>query len=411
MPARLSQLVSNPLTKMPVTLKLGSQSGMSESRFNAITKTRTRALAIPFSPMNLRNCLSGLLLLGLIAFATDPCDGADAPPLATTNAPVRTDETNSQEILRAWLQLQEQLHITQLSIEQSRQAADKAAAENARLLGTRLDEIERALSTQRARELESLQSSNRVMIVAAAAFGGVGCVAMLLMVWFQWRAVHRLAEISAALPLGRAFGGQPALAGLPGAEAAWLAGGAAAESNQRLLGALEKLEKRLLELEHNTATPLPGAPESKGESLDGVGSLNTNGNSQAGKADKSVNGSAAAQARISQLLAEGQKLLEADQPQEAIASFDAVLALNTQNGEALVKKGAALEKLRKWDEAVEHYNQAIAADSSLTIAYLHKGGLFNRMERFSEALECYELALRTQEKQARNQSAFQGASA
>jgi tetratricopeptide (TPR) repeat protein len=68
------------------------------------------------------------------------------------------------------------------------------------------------------------------------------------------------------------------------------------------------------------------------------------------------------------------------------------------NTEALVKKGAALEKLRKLDEAIVCYDQAIAADSSMTIAYLQKGGLCNRLERFSEAMECYEQALRTQEK-------------
>ena len=62
-----------------------------------------------------------------------------------------------------------------------------------------------------------------------------------------------------------------------------------------------------------------------------------------------------------------------------------------------MKKGAALERLRKLDEAIACYDRAIAADGSLTVAYLYKGGLFNRMERFSEALECYEQALHTQE--------------
>ena len=77
-----------------------------------------------------------------------------------------------------------------------------------------------------------------------------------------------------------------------------------------------------------------------------------------------------------------------------------MLTLDPNHTEALVKKGAALERLRKLDEAIVCYDQAIAADNSLTIAYLYKGGLFNRMERFSEALECYEQALRTQEKRA-----------
>jgi tetratricopeptide (TPR) repeat protein len=78
--------------------------------------------------------------------------------------------------------------------------------------------------------------------------------------------------------------------------------------------------------------------------------------------------------------------------------FDEALTIDSHNTEALVKKGSALERLRKLDEAIECYDLAIAADDSMTIAYLYKGGLFNRMERFNEALECYEQALRTQEK-------------
>ena len=62
-----------------------------------------------------------------------------------------------------------------------------------------------------------------------------------------------------------------------------------------------------------------------------------------------------------------------------------------------MKKGAALERLRKLDEAIVCYDRAIAADASLTVAHLYKAGLLNRMERFNEALECYEKALRTQE--------------
>ncbi len=326
--------------------------------------------------------------------------GAAATPAVP--ASVRAEETNSQDILRAWLQLQEQLHATQLSIEQSRLAADKSAAENARVLGSRLDEIEKALATQRARELESLQSSNRVMIIAAAAFGGIGCVAMLLMVWFQWRAVHRRAEISASLPFGRAFASGAGLGTMPEVDTGLLGSGPAIESNKRLLGALEQLEKRILELEHTSTASLPHRSETQ-EAAAATARSEADGNGHPSSAPKAANGSSEETPanKAARLLAEGQSFLGAERPEEAIGCFDAVLAIDPRNGEALVKKGAALEKLRKLDEAIDHYNRAIAADASLTVAYLHKGGLFNRMERFSEALECYELALRTQEKQAR----------
>ena len=58
----------------------------------------------------------------------------------------RADETNSQEVLRAYIQLQEQLHSTQLAIEQNRKEAKEAAAQNAQFLAGRLHDIEAALA-------------------------------------------------------------------------------------------------------------------------------------------------------------------------------------------------------------------------------------------------------------------------
>ncbi len=62
------------------------------------------------------------------------------------------------------------------------------------------------------------------------------------------------------------------------------------------------------------------------------------------------------------------------------------------------KKGMALERLGKLDEAIDCYDRAIALDNSMTMAYLNKGGVFNRLERYGEALQCYEKALRAQQK-------------
>jgi tetratricopeptide (TPR) repeat protein len=101
------------------------------------------------------------------------------------------------------------------------------------------------------------------------------------------------------------------------------------------------------------------------------------------------------QARIAARLEQGQSLLKQNDWEAAVHCFDEVLALAPSHSEALVKKGAALERLKKLNEAFECYDRAIAADESMTVAYLHKGGLCSRLERFKEALECYEKALRT----------------
>jgi tetratricopeptide (TPR) repeat protein len=338
-------------------------------------------------------------MIGLAAlsqgFPSAECAEAD-----TNLAPAAVSETNTQETLRAYLQLQEQLHLTQLAVEQNRKEARETAAQNSELLAGRLQTIEKALETQRARELEAMQSSNRVMLFVAGSFAAVGFVAMLLMSFFQWRTVNRLAEISAALPASFALA-SPARPALGPADSHVVTVGPAEQSSMRMLGALEQLEKRIYELEHTTRTPLNegagggnGARSSHSES--GAHGIVASGPLQ----DSSVETSVAHDVdRVSSLLGKGQSMLNLDDAKDAIACFDEVLTIDPNNAEAWVRKGTALERLQQLNEAVECYDHAIAADGSLTIAFLHKGGLFNRMERFNEALECYEKALRTQEKQ------------
>jgi tetratricopeptide (TPR) repeat protein len=311
-------------------------------------------------------------------------------------APSVIEVTNAQEVMRAYLQLQEQLHLTQLAVEQNRKEARDATVQAAEALANRLQGIEQALASQRARELDSMQSTNRVMLIVAGSFATLGFVAMLLMAYFQWRTVNGLAEISAALPMSRALGAGTAMAALGPGDSHLVAGGPAEQSNLRLLGAMEQLEKRLHDLEHTSRPPATRTAEPSAASTNGNEEpASANGSSEVSPRD--VSGSSEGN-RVSMLLGKGQSMLHLDDAEGAIACFDEALALEPNNTETLVKKGAALERLQRLSEAIECYDRAIAADGSMTIAYLHKGGLFNRMERFNEALECYEKALRTQEK-------------
>jgi tetratricopeptide (TPR) repeat protein len=334
--------------------------------------------------------LLALLLVSLAALAAE-----SAPTV--TNAP-RTEETNSQEMLRTYLQLQEQLHATQLAIDQNRQETRAAAEQTAVALADRLKAIEESLRAQRARELEAMQSSNRIMFVVGVTFAAIGFLVVLCMAYFQWRAVNRLAEISAALPALRGLGVGHALAALGQGDASLLSAGPAEQSSQRLLGALDRLEKRIYQLEHIRPADEPTGGNGKSLSPNGNGGSLANPNSGSSGTSADMSAPSTLDARINLLIGKGQTMFSLDQAEAALACFDEVLALNPKHPEALVKKGAALERLQKLNEAIECYDRAIAADSSMTIAYLHKGGLFNRLERFSEALQCYELALRTQEK-------------
>ena len=171
------------------------------------------------------------LVLALVGIAAVSF-GADAgTPVSVTG---KGDETNVQDTLRAYLQLQEQLHATQLAIERGRQDADAAATENARAFAARLQNIEQSLSAQRGQELDVMRSSNKAILFVAGLFAALGFVAMIFMAYFQWRTISRLAEISAAFPVAHAFGATPPISAL-GDSDGQLPGFGAAQQLDRLV--------------------------------------------------------------------------------------------------------------------------------------------------------------------------------
>jgi tetratricopeptide (TPR) repeat protein len=189
------------------------------------------------------------------------------------------------------------------------------------------------------------------------SFGFAGLLILLLMGYFQWRAFSQLAEISAHhAAMIEAGEGVHQLAA---------PGRATVEtSNARLLDVVGRLEKRILELE-------------------------SGGRLLAGPSAKSIDP-----------LAEGQKFLDANEPQKALECFEKSLSAQPQNAEAHVKKASALEKLGRTDEALAFCDRAISADASLVTAYLHKGGLLNKLARYEESLKCYEQAMLVQDKKS-----------
>ena len=320
--------------------------------------------------------------------------GAFAADTNATAAATKTEAAQTEEILRSYLQLQEQLHATQLAIEQTQREAREAAAKSAEALDARLQILEHAVNSQRIQQLETMQSSNRVMVIVAGSFAVIGFVAMLVMAYFQWRTVNGLAQLSTVLPATRALGPGAAFAALGSGDSQMMSGGMAEQSSLRLTGALEQLEKRIFELEHTSSSDAKGAGNSE------ENGTHSNGNGQGAAAAGGNPTEPSGNARVDFLVGKGQSMLNLDKTQEALGCFDEALGIQSDHAEALVKKGMALERLQRLDEAIQCYDRAIAADGSMTIAYLHKGGLCNRLERFGEALSCYEQALRSQEKRA-----------
>jgi len=294
-----------------------------------------------------------------------------------------TDKT-AVDSLNALLQIQDQLHATQLLVESNRVAAAADAQRDAASLSARIQTLQQTVAAQRADEIEATQKAQRFTLILTGTFGVVGLGAMLLMAYFQWRTVTRLVELSALHPSALSLenrGASPMLSAgevhVPPERAA------VRSSNARLFNVVERLEKRILELEHVARAPLPETTLPRVDERNG---------SPPPLADRDE--------CIANLLAEGQLLFNRNEPEKALECFDQALALDPKHSEALIKKAGTLERLNRFEEALVCYDDAIAADGSMTIAYLHKGGLFNRMSRYEEALQCYERALHTHDKRA-----------
>jgi len=262
------------------------------------------------------------------------------------------------DVSNNYLQIQEQIHATQLAITQSQQSTLDAAKSNADVLATRLQSLEQSVATQRSTDAESARKTQQLTLLLAGAFGLAGLGVMLLMVYFQWRAFAQIAEISSQQ--------HAAIANASAVHQLAAPGRATVESsNARLLDVVGQLEKRINELEGGQKL----IPEVTG-------------------------------VKSGDPLASTQKFLEANQPQLALEAVDQLLATHANHAEALVKKAVVLEKLGRHDEALACCDRAIAADGTLAIAHLHKGGLLNRLRRYDEALDCYERALLAQEKKS-----------
>jgi tetratricopeptide (TPR) repeat protein len=232
------------------------------------------------------------------------------------------------------------------------------------------------------------------MLIVAGAFAGVGFLTMLLTSLFHFRAMNRLASIAATVSMGHGYSPDPA-GYLSREEEHLLAAGGGSAAGQRLLQAIEKLEKRVIDLEHTGPLPATGSSMVEGSAVvSGMDARDDSGGENVNGAEAEGEG---ATDQMSMLLGKGQALMSLGQAEEALLCYDQALDLQPDSAETLVKKGSALEKLNRLDEAIECYDQAIATNQSMTLAYLYKGGLFNRMERYNEALACYEQALKTQQ--------------
>ena len=272
---------------------------------------------------------------------------------ADTNAP---SVFAHDELANNFLQIQAQLHATQLALELNQQAALDTAQSNANVLAERLQSLEQSVVRQRASDADAARQTQRLTLLMAGGFGLAGLGILLLMVYFQWRAFTQLAQVSSQQ--------HAAIANASAVHQLAAPGRATVESaNAQLLNVISRLEQRINELESGQKL-LPKIADTQPPDW----------------------------------LSEGRKHLDANAPQQALECFDKFLSVQPEHADALVRRAEALEKLGRDDEALADYNRAIAADEKLVIAHLHKGGLLNRLKRYDEALNSYEQALQAQDR-------------
>ncbi len=304
----------------------------------------------------------------------------------STQRPPTNSIVEAELQLRSFLKLQEQLHATLLAVEQARVESSQEMRTNAEVLSARLEFLESALARQREQHQQSMQESSRTMLLMSGSIVGVGLLALAFTAMFQSRGMSRLAEIATGFSNERALLAGVLPAHTSAGDALLLGPSPAHATNQAMLATIDRLERRIRELEDTSQPMLPftDANPPNGESKSPTA---RNGAAETRPADHAT-----------VLLGKGQVLQSLGQMEAALACFDEAVEVAPNHAEAHMKRGLALERLKRPDEALACYDRAIALNRSLTQAYLSKGAVFNRQERYAEALACYEQALRSEAK-------------
>jgi hypothetical protein len=171
---------------------------------------------------------------------------------AETNAPATLTR---EELADSLLQVQAQLHSTQLALEQNQQTATAVTQSNVDALTAQLQSLQQAVAAQHAGDTADAHLTQKLTLLVVGIFGLAGLGILLLMVYFQSRALAQFAQVSAqqsALIANNQAVHQLAAPGRATVET----------SNRQLLDAVGQLKARINELENGQLKTLPD-PEKK----------------------------------------------------------------------------------------------------------------------------------------------------
>lgn len=96
----------------------------------------------------------------------------------------------------------------------------------------------------------------------------------------------------------------------------------------------------------------------------------------------------------------GWELLEADNPQAALDTFDRALESEEKLYQAWVGRGDALVHLNRLEEGIAAYDRALALKPNYSTAWSHKGDVLYDLQRINEAIESWDKALEIQPNDA-----------
>lgn len=195
-------------------------------------------------------------------------DSAGTTHPAPTASPqvLSHDERTRIELLESYQFLREQLRAAQVAIASNRIEAQEVARRQSEDLTARLDALRASLTVVNQRQQEAATRaeydryhqeqaetrSYRTLLWIAGTAGAAVLLTLLVMTRMQWRAMNRIAD---------ALGLQPQLLSqssqfLPDSrELARLGDSAVAQANNRLASAVERIERRVSELESAARTP------------------------------------------------------------------------------------------------------------------------------------------------------------
>jgi len=349
-------------------------------------------------------------VVALLIVCSSPPRMMSAEDAASSAGPKTTELPPGEP--RPSTNMEAEIRFTHQALDELRQELEQSNARNAAAITSTLSLVESSLARMHERHMESVQNSNRAILIVSTTFAGVGFLCLILVSVVLMRAIGRFSEMAADAPhRGQLLGAGQAVAALGSGAMVPAHPGAAEEAANRFQSAIDQLQKRIVELEHSAQTgSVEGEkPRSNGDR----GSLPVKTTVESATtttvdiqpllpddepAPAVTAGTSSPASHASVLLGKGQALLNMDATEPALRCFEEVLVLEPNNAEAFVRKGMTLEKMQDWERALESYDQAIAADSSLTVAYLYRGGVCNRLQRYREALESYEKALQTEKK-------------